>query len=72
MKKWSLDGNLLEGEELLAVYPSIKPENQSCSKEKGNNGLGMETALRKIGNMLAVYVSNHKSIFHQQKKSIIH
>ncbi len=37
------DGNLLEGEEMLAVHPSIKPENQSFVKEKGNNSHMMET-----------------------------
>jgi hypothetical protein len=52
MKKWSQDGNLLEeGAKMLAVYPSIKPENQSFVKEKGI----MDTEWKK--EILAVYQS---------------
>ncbi len=32
MKKWSQDGNLLEGAEMLAVHTSIKAEKQSLDK----------------------------------------
>jgi hypothetical protein len=32
-EKWTWDGNLIEGAEMLAVHPSIKPENQSFVKE---------------------------------------
>ncbi len=38
MEWWTQDGNLLEGAEMLAVYPSIEPENQSFMEEKGKNG----------------------------------
>ncbi len=44
MKWWTLDGNLIEGEEMLAVYPSINPEKQSLNKEKGKSGQGKETS----------------------------
>ncbi len=48
-EKWPLDGNLLEGEEMLAVHPSIKPENQSFVTEKGKNSRRMETSLKEKG-----------------------
>jgi hypothetical protein len=38
------DINLLEEGEMLAIHPSIKPENKSFNKEKGKNGHGMETS----------------------------
>jgi hypothetical protein len=53
------------GEEMLAVHSSIKPKNQSLNKGKGKNDMRMETSLSGMGNMQAVYLSNHKSIIHQ-------
>ncbi len=34
-KNWPQDGNLLEGEEMLAIHPSIKPEINHSSRKKG-------------------------------------
>jgi hypothetical protein len=43
MKKWPQDGNLLEGEEMLAIHQS-NPKINHFVTEKGNNGHGMETS----------------------------
>ncbi len=46
VKKWTQDGNLLEGAEMLAVHPSIKPENQSFIKENEKIVAGWKSSRR--------------------------
>jgi hypothetical protein len=56
MEKCPKDGTFLEGDEMLAVYPTIKPKNQSFVKVKGKMDTGWKPP-RKGEGMLAVHQS---------------
>ncbi len=67
MRKWSQDGNLLEGEEILAVYPSNPKINHSSRKNK-KIVAGWKTPRRGRDPSFPSINQTRKSIIHQGKR----